>query len=157
MKKLLYAAGVLAVGVAYFIGFWPQYQQLAQARNDLRAADRELADLRCRMRITRLEHILLEALERAARQSYAEAGESVRQFSLELSAQVARPDMKAFEPRLKPLMARVEEIERALQEKNQMAARDAIRGLVRDLNEIVVPPAPADLPVMLRTPTGQTP
>jgi hypothetical protein len=157
MKKLQYALLLAALGVAYLLGYWPEHRQLVQTRGDLRAADRELADLRGRLRISRLESILLAALQEAARQNYDQARAAVQQFSIELAATAARPDMKSFEPRLRPLMNRVDGIETSLQKKDHLAARDSIRGLLTELSNIVVPPTPGELPAVLRTPSGQTP
>jgi hypothetical protein len=157
MRILRYALFILALCAAYAIGYWPEHQQLAQVRADLRAADRELADLRGRLRIARLEDILVHALEQAARQEYDEARTSVQAFSIELSACIARPDMRPFESRLRALVDKVEAVEHNLERKDNLAARDSIRGLLQDISSIIVPPAAGELPTVLRTPSGQTP
>ncbi|HWQ03710.1 MAG TPA: hypothetical protein VNL38_04445 [Candidatus Nitrosotenuis sp.] len=152
-----YALFLLAVCAAYAIGYWPEHKQLAQVRGDLRAADRELADLRGRLRITKLENILVQALDRAARQEYDGAKSFVQEFSIELSANLARPDMRPFETRLRPLVDKIQEVEHNLERKDNAAARDGIRGLLQDINNIIVPPSTSDLPAVLRTPSGPTP
>lgn len=151
-RRFLTFLTVLGVaGFAFLAGYWPEHQRYLRARADLRDADKKLVEARSRLRICHLQTILLQVLEQTVRKQHKEAGELLVQFFVEVRADVSLPDMAKFKTQLEAILEQSDLVRVAI-EKDDPAARDLVRELMRDLAKIVEPPKPSEPPVILRPP-----
>lgn len=136
--------GIVAV-VAFAAGYWPQNQKYLNANEDLQASDRQLREAMSSLRVYYLENIMLQVLDRTAHKEYQEAQNFVTQFFVEVRADMARPDMAKYSAELKDILDKSDLIEASL-EKEDLASRDVLRGVMKQLAKMVTPPSAANEP-----------
>ena len=73
MKRTGIIVGVVLIGIAYVLGFWPQYQKVQMAREQLEQADKELAGAQARNGLYRLQHELLAVMRQTNQKNYGQA------------------------------------------------------------------------------------
>jgi hypothetical protein len=156
MRFARYGVFLFALGVAYFLGYFPERQRVAQLRKDLQSADRDLAEVRGRLRVSQLEFQLVQVLDDLARQQFDAADSSLNTFSVSLRSNLARPDMKRFETPLSQVAEKLSDLFQRIRDKDPLA-RDMVRSLMKDLGQIATPPEPSALPAVLRAPEPSSP
>lgn len=147
--------GIVAV-LAFTAGYWPQHQKYLNANEDLRSSDRQMREAMSSLRIYYLENIMLQVLDRTAHNEQQEAQDLVKQFFIEVRADMARPDMTKYSAELKNILDKSDLIEESVG-KEDPASRDVLRGVMQQLARIVTPPPATDEPppVLRGTPTPQ--
>ena len=73
MKRAVIITGVILIGVAYVLGFWPQYQKVQMTRQQLEQANGELAGSQARNGLYRLQHELLAVIRQSNQKNYGQA------------------------------------------------------------------------------------
>ncbi|MBI1738098.1 MAG: hypothetical protein HYR58_02490 [Acidobacteria bacterium] len=142
---------MVVVVLAFVAGYWPQHQKYLNALGDLRIADKQLMEARANERIYHLENTMLQVLDHTAHKEYKEAQSLTTQFFVEVRADMARPDMTKFRSELQQILDKSDIIENALQ-KEDPASRDALRGVMQQLAQMVaLPPVTSEPPPFLKT------
>ena len=147
--------GIVAV-LAFAAGYWPQHQKYMNANEDLRASDKQMREAVSSLRIYYLENIMLQILDRTAHKEYQEAQDFAKQFFVEAQIDMTRPDMAKYRAELKDILDKSDLIEDSLR-KEDLASRDVLRGVMKQLAKMVTPPPKADEPplVLRGTPVPQ--
>jgi hypothetical protein len=148
MKLLQGGLVLLLVVAAYLAGYLPAQNQVAELRNQLRLADQELQDARARMRVAHLEYLLLQAMDSSAQNDFEIARNQAANFFIELRATAARPDMDKYRAELTALAGHNDDVDVALQKKDQ-AGRDKMRAMLKRLVSISEPARAVELPEAL--------
>lgn len=73
MKRALLIAAVVVVGLAYVAGYWPQHQQLTDARGQLSETQTRLATAEARIRLGEVLGHLLALSDAVAAKNYGQA------------------------------------------------------------------------------------
>ena len=138
-KKSVGILGVLIISALSFLaGYWPEHQKYVNTAEDLSHADKQLREALNRQRIYHLENVLLQALNHAAHDEFKEAQDRTSQFFIEVRADMIRPDMKMYASDFKNILEKGDEIEHALEQKDQ-SARDMLRGVMQQLARLAGP------------------
>lgn len=73
MKRAIFIAVVVVVGLAYLAGYWPQHQQLTDARGQLSETQTKLAAAEARIRLGDVLGRLLALSDAVAAKNYGQA------------------------------------------------------------------------------------
>jgi hypothetical protein len=73
MKRAVIITGVILIGIAYVLGFWPQYQKVQMSRQQLEQVNAELAGAQARNGLYRLQHELLAVVRQTNQKNYGQA------------------------------------------------------------------------------------
>lgn len=73
MKRAVIITGIILIGIAYVLGFWPQYQKLQLSRQQLDQANAELVGAQVRNGLYRLQHELLAVIRQTNQKNYGQA------------------------------------------------------------------------------------
>jgi type II secretory pathway pseudopilin PulG len=73
MKRAGIIIGIVLIGIAYVLGFWPQYQKVQKSRQQLEMVNIQLAGLQAQVGLYRLQHDLLAVTRQTNQKNYGQA------------------------------------------------------------------------------------
>lgn len=73
MKRAVIIIGIVLIGVAYFFGFWPQYQKVQSAESQMQILSKEFSQAKERVALYRLQHELLAVIRQTDQKNYGQA------------------------------------------------------------------------------------
>ncbi|HVB99218.1 MAG TPA: hypothetical protein VNJ12_07805 [Candidatus Dormibacteraeota bacterium] len=97
MKRAGVIVGIILIGVAYVVGFWPQHQKAQQTQRQLDAVTIQLEQAQAELRLYGLQHRLLGLIEKTSAKDYGAASALSTQFF----DQVRNEEMRRTEPQVK--------------------------------------------------------
>jgi hypothetical protein len=114
MKRLVALAVLLAVGLAYLAGFWPQHQRVLALETEAGTLRDRVADLEARTRAAALLGELLNVTDAASRKDYGQAQQLSSAFFDHVRAEAAAPGLPAMKPGLPSILAARDAVTSAL-------------------------------------------
>jgi type II secretory pathway pseudopilin PulG len=90
MKRAGIIIGIVLIGIAYVLGFWPQYEKAQKARQQLEQANTELAGAQARNGLYRLQHELLAVVRQTNQKNYGQASTLSTAFFDSVRAELPR-------------------------------------------------------------------
>lgn len=73
MKRAGIIIGIILIGAAYVLGFWPQYQKRKSSQRQLELANVQVANLQSRIQLYQLQHDLLGVIRQTEQKNYGQA------------------------------------------------------------------------------------
>ena len=73
MKRAGIIIGIVLIGIAYILGFWPQYQKVQHAQSQLLEVTTELDSAHSQVGLFVLQHDLLAVIRQAGQKNYGQA------------------------------------------------------------------------------------
>jgi hypothetical protein len=98
MKRAGIIIGIVLIGIAYGLGFWPQYQKARESRRQVAQMTTELAGSQSRIRLYQLQTSLIAVVRQANQKNYGQASTLSTKFFDEARAEAQRqsdPKVKA--------------------------------------------------------------
>ena len=151
MKPSIIVAAAILLILGFAAGYFPEHEKFVRASNDLSAADKELVDVRGRLRLALMKKPLRETLWRAEAKNYEAAEKTLGDFYMEVRANLARPDMKKFQADLQRILDKQDRLFRELRDK-EPAFLDSLRAMQAEMDGFIQPPGPSNLPAVLTRP-----
>lgn len=90
MKRAAIIIGIVLIGIAYVVGFWPEYQKVQSTQNQLKAVTTELSNAQAQTGLYRLQHQLLAVVRETNQKNYGEASKSATKFFDSVREQLPR-------------------------------------------------------------------
>jgi hypothetical protein len=98
MKRAGIIIGIVLIGIAYVLGFWPQYQKARESRRQLEQMTAEFTGLQAQLRLYQLQNSLIAVVRQTSQKNYGEASTLSSKFFDEARAEAQRqtdPTVKA--------------------------------------------------------------
>ncbi len=80
MKRAAIIIGIVLIGIAYLLGFWPEYQKVQRTQNQLKVVATELSNTEAQTGLYRLQHQLLAVVRETNQKNYGQASNSATKF-----------------------------------------------------------------------------
>ena len=133
IKKLLIV--VIAIGLAYVAGYWPQRQKLATMATQTEQLQEQLERAQTVARISYLENTLLSLIDQTENRNYGEAQKLSMMFFDSLQREVGRDKTVEDVSRLQAILSRRDDVTAGLARADTMTLLILQRSLgeLRDL------------------------
>jgi type II secretory pathway pseudopilin PulG len=98
MKRAGIILGIILIGVAYVLGFWPQYQKARASQRQVAEMSAELASSQAQVGLYRLQNSLIAVVRQTGQKNYGEASTLSTKFFDDARSEVQRqsdPKVKA--------------------------------------------------------------
>jgi site-specific recombinase len=98
MKRAGIIIGIVLIGIAYVLGFWPQYQKAQESRRQVQQMTAELVGAQAQVRLYQLQNSLIAVVRQANQKNYGQASTLSTKFFDEARAEAERqsdPKVKA--------------------------------------------------------------
>jgi hypothetical protein len=92
MTRPVAIVGIVAIAVAYFIGFWPQYRQLTAARTQVETLQASVTAAEARLRLADVLGHLLRLSDAVDARNYGDAAMLASTFFDSVRTEVSRAD-----------------------------------------------------------------
>jgi hypothetical protein len=73
MKRAVIITGIVLIGIAYVLGFWPQYQKVQITKRQLKEVYTELDNAHAQVGLYILQHDLLAVIRQTEQKNYGQA------------------------------------------------------------------------------------
>lgn len=90
MKRAGIIIGIILIGVAYVLGFWPQYQKAQASQRQVAEMSAELTAAQSRVRLYQLQNSLIAVVRQTSQKNYGEASKLSTKFFDDARIEVQR-------------------------------------------------------------------
>ncbi|MBK5256371.1 MAG: hypothetical protein JJE39_10095 [Vicinamibacteria bacterium] len=148
MKTIIGVLALAAIGVAYFVGYWPERQSRLATETTLEATRANLEQAQARNRLYGLQSKLIELLTTVEARNFGEAQGQSTVFFNEVRTEAGRPDQSQVRSILEGIVAGRDTLTVALTQ-NDPATLDMLHALMARLREALgeTPPPAATEPI----------
>ncbi len=95
MKRAGVIAGIILIGAAYVVGFWPQHKRVQQTERQLEDVTVQLNQAQTQLRLYGLQHRLLELIAKTSAKVYGAASAlSTRFFDRVRAEETSQTDLR---------------------------------------------------------------
>jgi hypothetical protein len=106
MRKIRLLLWVLLVVFAFFVGYWPQRQEMAALKQEREQMQKQLVSAEETAQVARLENELLVLIEQTESQNYGEGQKLSNAFFDDLRKQIDHDKSAAYVQKLETILAR---------------------------------------------------
>lgn len=136
LRKILLLLGLICILVAYFLGYWPQHQQLEQARQQNAALQQQLGHAQAVGRLAGLQNQLLDLIEQIEKQNYGQAQTLSSKFFDDVGKEIDRDKTASYVPALEAIHGRRDAITSGLAKADANTVTSVRQSLV-ELKQVV--------------------
>jgi hypothetical protein len=136
-RRIMLLLVVILIGVAYFIGYWPEHQQLTALQQDNDTIKKQLASAEALGRIARLENELLVLIEQTESQNYGEAQKNSNQFFDDVRKEIDRDKAAPYASKLEAVLGRRDAVTAGLA-KAEATTVSTLRQSLSEMRELVL-------------------
>jgi hypothetical protein len=137
MRKIRLLLWVLLVVFAFFVGYWPQRQEMAALKQEREQMQKQLVSAEETAQVARLENELLVLIEQTESQNYGEGQKLSNTFFDDLRKQIDHDKSAAYVQKLETILARRDAVTAGLA-KADPSTVTALRQSLGEMRELML-------------------
>ena len=114
MKRAVIITGVVLIGIAYVLGFWPQFQKARESQRQLEQMTAEFTGLQAQLRLYQLQNSLMGVVRQTSQKNYGQASTLSTKFFDEARAEAQRQTDPAVKTAIESILQQRDAVTAAL-------------------------------------------
>ncbi|MDE3135238.1 MAG: hypothetical protein KGL59_01575 [Acidobacteriota bacterium] len=103
MKRAGIISGIVLIGIAYVLGFWPQYQKAQESRRQVEQMTADLSGAQAQVRLYQLQNSLIAVVRQTNQKNYGQASTLSTKFFDDARTE----EQRQADPKIKAALASI--------------------------------------------------